>query len=207
MGLVLEAQVRERLLDYLDVLARWNRTYNLTAIRDPLAMVEGHLLDSLSVLAWVRSGRLLDVGSGAGLPGLVLAMVRPDVHAVLLDGAGKRVRFLTHAITALGVGNAEAVQARVERYRPDALFDSVVSRATMDLATLIESAGPLVGPGGCLLAMKGRHPDEELARVGAAAPGLRVERLRVPGREARHLVIFEPGRASGPDSPHRRSAP
>lgn len=180
----------EALLAYLDLLRRWSRTYNLTAIRDPREMVVRHLLDSLSILPWVPAGRLLDAGTGAGLPGVPLAVVRPELHVTLLDSAGKKIRFLNHVRRELGLRNIEPVQARLEAFVPGAPFDAIVSRAFSGLADFAAAARRLAG-GATLLAMKGRCPDAELKALPEWVEVSAVEKLEVPGlQEDRHLVIM-----------------
>jgi 16S rRNA (guanine527-N7)-methyltransferase len=186
-----------QLLAYLDLLARWNRTYNLTAVRDPTEMVTRHLLDSLAVLPWIPGGRLLDAGTGAGLPGIPLAIARPGLQVTLLDSAGKKIRFLRHVCRELQLGNAEPLQARLETYEAEAPFDAIVSRAFASLAAFAEAARHLAGgvtpsAGGVrLLAMKGRHPAAELAELPGWVRVESVEALAVPGlQEQRHLVIM-----------------
>ena len=179
-----------QLLSYLDLLQRWNRSYNLTAVRDPADMVPRHLLDSLAILPWVPEGRLLDAGTGAGLPGVPLAIVRPRLQVTLLDSAGKKVRFLNQVRRELGLANIEPVQARLEAYRPAQPFDAIVSRAFASLADFAQAARHLAGSAR-LLAMKGRRPDEELAALPAWLRVDAVECVEVPGlQEQRHLVIM-----------------
>jgi len=178
------------LLSYLELLGRWNRAYNLTAVRDPGEMVTRHLLDSLAVLPWVPAGRLLDAGTGAGLPGVPLAVARPDLHVTLLDSAGKKIRFLNQVRRELDLRNIEPVQARLEDYAPEAPFDAIVSRAFASLADFASAARRLAG-GALLLAMKGRHPAGELAELPGWVRVRAVEKLAVPGlQEDRHLVIM-----------------
>lgn len=176
---------------YLDLLSRWNRAYNLTAVREPAEMVAKHLNDSLAVLPYVHGTTVLDVGTGAGLPGLVLAMADPRLEVTLLDSNGKKTRFCEYAIDALGVDNARVVQSRVEDYRPGGAFDTVVSRAFASVPDFVRAAGALCAPDGRMLAMKGARPDDELA---ALPPGWVVEAvhaLDVPGLEAeRHLAVL-----------------
>jgi 16S rRNA (guanine527-N7)-methyltransferase len=186
-----------RLAAYLALLERWNRAYNLTAVRDPEAMVVRHLLDSLSILPWLEGPRVLDVGSGAGLPGIPLAIARPEYGFCLLDSNGKRTRFLTQATAELQLANVSVVRSRVEDYRPTALFNSVVSRAFATLADLVADAGRLCAPEGRLLAMKGVFPDDELARLPPAYRVVGVYPLRVPHLDAeRHLVHLAPAPVS-----------
>ncbi|MCG5536724.1 16S rRNA (guanine(527)-N(7))-methyltransferase RsmG [Ectothiorhodospira mobilis] len=177
------------LMAYLGLLLRWNRAYNLTAVRDPLDMVTLHLLDSLAVLPQVQGPRLLDVGSGAGLPGIPLALARPDWAVTLLDAVGKKVRFLRQAALELGLGQLEPVHARVETYRPQQGFDTVISRAFAATGDFVRLAGPLCTPGGRLLAMKGRDADDAAAALPAGWGVAATHPLRVPGLPAaRHLV-------------------
>lgn len=182
-----------RLTAYLALLERWNRAYNLTAVREPEAMVIRHLLDSLSILPWLEGPRVLDVGSGAGLPGIPLAIAQPECEFCLLDSNGKRTRFLTQAAMELGLPNVGVVRSRVEDYRPVTLFNSVVSRAFATLSELVADAGRLCAPTGRLLAMKGVFPDDELARLPPMYQLVAVYPLRVPHLDAeRHLVHLAP---------------
>ncbi len=178
------------LLAYLDLLQRWNRSYNLTAIRDPREMVSRHLLDSLAVLPWVAGPRLLDAGSGAGLPGLPLAMARPEMQVTLLDSVGKKIRFLNHAVRELGLKNVIPLQARLESFHPQAPFDTIISRAFSELAAFARAARHLAA-GAQLLAMKGRFPGGELDDLPDWVRVESIEKLTVPGlQEDRHLVIM-----------------
>ena len=180
-----------QLLDYLKLLEKWNQAYNLTAIRDPWAMVPRHLLDSLAALPYVRGSRLLDVGSGAGMPGMVLAIAKPDLHCTLLDSNGKKTRFLTQAKIELKLSNVEVVQARAEDYQTAQPFDCIISRAVGALAELVAQTRHLLAPGGLWLAMKGRRPEAELAALPTDMRAT-VHRLQVPGLKAgRHLVVME----------------
>lgn len=187
---VSEAQ-RDQLLALLALLHKWNRAYNLTAVRDPLAMVSRHLLDSAAVLPWVRGPRLLDVGAGPGLPGLVLAILVPELEVSLLDSNGKKVRFQRQAVLELGLSNVTPVQARVEAHR-DAPFDQLISRAFASLADFVTLTEGLLAEGGEWLAMKGPAADEELE---ALPPGIRLEarhELQVPFDESqRQLLILQ----------------
>lgn len=189
LGIEPDESVIERLLAYRDLLARWNRVHNLTAIRDPEAMITHHLLDSLSVGAYLVGERVLDVGSGAGLPGIPLSVVDPKRHFVLLDASAKRVGFLRQVVLELGLDNVEAVHARIERYRPDAPFATVISRAFASLKDFLESACMHLADGGHVLAMKGRYPTQELQALPAGVRLCAVHELKVPGLEAhRHLI-------------------
>ena len=174
---------------YLALLERWNRAYNLTAVRDPDAMVVRHLLDSLSILPWIEGPRVLDVGSGAGLPGIPLAIARPALTFCLLDSNGKRTRFLNQAAAELQLPNVHVLRARVEDYHPNSLFNSVVSRAFATLADLLANAGRLCAPDGRLLAMKGVFPDDELARLPPGYALVGVYPLHVPHLEAERCLV------------------
>lgn len=193
MGLGLEPQVRARLVAFLEILERWNAAYNLTAVRDIEQMVGRHVLDSLSVLPHLRGPRVIDVGTGAGLPGIPLALARPDLAFTLLDSNAKKIRFLTQAIHDLAIANVEVVHSPAEKYRPAALFDTVVTRAFAAIPDMLASVRHLCAPGGAILAMKGVYPQEEIAAVGAGFRVREVVELVVPGLDAaRHLVILEP---------------
>jgi 16S rRNA (guanine527-N7)-methyltransferase len=187
----LTEQQQATLLGYLALLQRWNRTYNLTAIKEPGRMITGHLLDSLAILPWVGEGRLLDAGTGAGLPGVPLAVANPRLDVTLLDSAGKKIRFLNHVRRELQLGNMTPVQERLESFMPELGFDVVVSRAFTDLASFIRAAVHLLGPTTRLLAMKGRYPDAELRELPDGVRVQSVEELSVPGlQQERHLVIM-----------------
>ena len=188
LGLSLESEQIDRLLGYLGLLDKWGQTYNLTAIRDRRSAVDRHLLDSLAVNAFLAGGRVLDVGTGAGLPGIPLAIVNPGMTFVLLDRSSKKIRFVRQAILSLGLKNAEAVAARVEDFAPEAPFDVVLARAFASLADIWGGAAPLLAAGGRVLAMKGQWPEAEIGRLGHAV-NLRVHGVSVPGMDAeRHLV-------------------
>lgn len=187
MALPLSASARERLLDYAALLAKWNRTYNLTAIRDPFAMVAHHLLDSLSVLPHLPlaadRARIADAGSGAGLPGIPLAIARPRWHVALAESSQKKAAFLRQASIELALDNVEVHEGRVEAWRPQPLFDLVISRAFAALGEFIAACRHLVAPGGVLAAMKGAAPQDLMARCSLI-------RLQVPLLDAqRHLVL------------------
>ncbi|MFP4683208.1 MAG: 16S rRNA (guanine(527)-N(7))-methyltransferase RsmG [Ectothiorhodospira sp.] len=188
-ALDLDPALAPPLMAYLALLLRWNRVYNLTAVRDPLDMVDLHLLDSLSVLPRVTGPRVADVGTGAGLPGIPLALARPDWSVTLLDAVAKKVRFLRQAALELGLENVTPVHGRVETYRPHQGFDTVISRAFAASGTFVRQAGPLCAPGGRLLAMKGRDADDDPAALPAGWGVAVTHPLRVPGLSAaRHLV-------------------
>ena len=199
MALDLPAGRRERLVAYLRLLQRWNRVYNLSGVRDPVQMVHRHVLDSLSVLPFIRGTALLDAGSGAGLPGLVLAIARPKLRCVLLDRAAKRVRFLVQCVAELGIGNVDPLRSRVEDLPNQRSFSTVVSRATFTIAELWHACERVLEPEGRALAMRVREPGENLRELRAQGVRCRVAELRVPGLEhARQVVIMEPGSSSAP---------
>ncbi|HSC48592.1 MAG TPA: 16S rRNA (guanine(527)-N(7))-methyltransferase RsmG [Gammaproteobacteria bacterium] len=189
LKLDLPAGSEEKLLAFVELLQKWNRAYNLTAVRDPEEMLVKHVLDSLAVLPYVVHGPVLDVGTGAGLPGIPLAVAQPDMQFTLLDGNGKKARFVTHAAGALGLANVTAVQSRVEDYRPESGFATVLSRAFASLGDFLRLAGHAAAPGGRLLAMKGAHPEQELADIPAGYKLLGVHTLEVPGLKAERCVV------------------
>jgi 16S rRNA (guanine527-N7)-methyltransferase len=191
LDLSVPAPAQARLLDYLALLHHWNRAYNLTAVRDPAEMVVRHLLDSLAVLPWVEGPRVIDVGSGAGLPGMVLALADPTLDVTLLDAAAKRVRFLQEVLIRLAPANVAVVRARAEEYRPDRPFATVTCRAFAALPRFVESSAHLAAPGGLLLAMKGERADEEVASLAPAwrARAPAVTALEVPGLAAARYAV------------------
>ncbi|MFC1664239.1 16S rRNA (guanine(527)-N(7))-methyltransferase RsmG [Pseudomonadota bacterium] len=194
LGLEMEPQTLHSLIEYIELLAKWNSTYNLTAIRDPDQMVFQHLLDSLAITPYLRGKRLLDIGTGPGLPGIPLALIRPELNVVLLESRGKKTRFIQQAVIALGLLNVEIVNNRVENYQPTEKFDTLVSRAFAPLSEMLGIAGHLCCETGQILAMKGKYPTAELAEIEADKYQVdRVIELHVPSLEAeRHLVMITP---------------
>ncbi|MBY0576587.1 MAG: 16S rRNA (guanine(527)-N(7))-methyltransferase RsmG [Gallionellaceae bacterium] len=189
MGITLGADVQDKLLDYLALLHKWNKVYNLTAIRNPQQMVSHHLLDSLAVLPYLWAGRWLDAGCGAGLPGMVLAIARPDWQFTLLDSNSKKTSFVQQAIIELGLQNASIHCARIEDWQPAELFDGIISRAFTELSGFFCVTRHLMAPHGHWAAMKGA-PEQELVDVPADYYIERIIPLRVPGlHAARSLVI------------------
>ena len=188
------ADAQRKLDAYLDLLVKWNRTFNLTAIRERAQMVTHHLNDALAILPHLPGAQalhVLDVGTGAGVPGIPLAIARPGWRVVLLDSNQKKVAFLTQAAIELELANATAVAARVEDYAPDAPFDVIVSRAFSDLASFVRGAQHLLAPGGILVAMKGAYPRDEIAALPAGVTIVAEPALAVPGLAAqRHLVVM-----------------
>ena len=190
-ALALPGELAPPLLAYLDLLVRWNRTYNLTAVRDPREMVSRHLLDSLAMESFLDGiGTLADLGTGPGLPGIPLAIARPRLRVTLVEANGKKARFLREAVRTLDLANAEVAESRIEALDRPGAFDAITARALATLPQILEFGGHLLAPGGKLLAMKGARPDEEIA---ALPRGWRLEtlhRLTVPGLDGeRHLVV------------------
>jgi 16S rRNA (guanine527-N7)-methyltransferase len=193
LGLHLDATQLDQLLALLDLVREWNEKFNLTAITEPIAMVRKHLLDSLTVQPWIEGPYVSDVGTGAGFPGLPLAIVNPGMRFTLLDSTAKKVRFLEHATGTLGLENVNAACSRAENYQPAQRAQTVVSRALASVAEFIRVAGHLCARSGRLLAMKGKDPAAELTDLPRGWTVAGVERLQVPGLDdARHLVILRP---------------
>lgn len=188
-ALGLPASAADPLLAYQDELLRWNQAYNLTAIREPRGMVVRHLLDSLAILPLMR-GRVLDVGSGAGLPAVPLAIVAPGLAISALDSNGKKARFLRHVQRSLKLDNLEVLETRVEKLAADPLYDTITSRAFASLAEFVELTRKLLAPSGQWVAMKGKLEPAELAGIPADVEIKETRRLRVPGlNEERHAVV------------------
>jgi 16S rRNA (guanine527-N7)-methyltransferase len=189
LGVPLTADGAARLLALAAELARWNRTYNLTAITDPATVLTHHLLDSLAVHADLAGTRIADVGTGAGFPGLPLALVNPGRQFTLIDSSGKKVRFVAHAAHLLDLGNVEALQARAETLHPREPFDTVLARAFAPLPELVTAVAGLCGPDTRVLALKGRRPQSELAGLPAPWKVRGVRELTVPGLEEARCVV------------------
>nr|WP_298724434.1 16S rRNA (guanine(527)-N(7))-methyltransferase RsmG [uncultured Steroidobacter sp.] len=189
LGIELSERQAQQLIAVLDELDDWNQRMNLTAIRERAAQITKHLLDSLSVQPFLHDERVLDVGTGAGFPGLPLAIVNPSKQFVLLDSTAKKLKFIEHVAAALALPNVQTVHTRAESYRPAQRFDIVLSRAVGPVEQFVKWAGHLCVGGGRLLAMKGRYPEEELARLPSGWKLAAVHRLNVPALdEERHLV-------------------
>ena len=183
------AAQQQALLAYLDLLVTWNKSFNLTAIRDPLAMVSQHLLDALVALPFVTRGPVLDVGTGAGLPGIPLAIARPDLHFTLLDSNGKKIRFIKQVVITLQLANVDVIQSRVENYQANTVFSLIVSRAFSSLEQLIRLSRHLLAPQGEWLAWKGQLEDAELQAVAALAEIQAAQPIHLPKVNAiRQLV-------------------
>lgn len=190
LGQELPAQAQGQLLQFVELLAKWNRTYNLTAIRDPLKMISHHVLDSLAVRPHLPEGALADVGSGAGLPGIPLAIAEPARRVTLNDANQKKAAFLQQAVIELSLANADVHPGRAQAWHPAARFACVILRGYAGLAQCIADCRHLLAPGGVLAAMKGGFPHEELSQVPKDVDCGEVHRLRVPMLEGeRHLVL------------------
>jgi 16S rRNA (guanine527-N7)-methyltransferase len=189
LGIDLSAEMAETLLKLVDELELGNAQFNLTAIRDRPGMLRKHVLDSLSVQPYLRGPRIADVGTGAGFPGLALGIVNPARRFTLIEATGKKARFVEQTAARIGCANVTVVNSRAESYRPFELFDTVLARALSSLAAFVAYAGHLCAPGGRLLAMKGKRPDEEISALPKSFRVLAVHRLSVPGLDdERHLV-------------------
>lgn len=193
IGIEPTAQRLQQLLQLVDELELGNAQFNLTAIRDRPGMLRKHVLDSLSLQPFLCGDRLADVGTGAGFPGLPLAIVNPQRSFTLIEATGKKARFAAQTAERLGLRNVQIVHGRAESYRPFELFDTVAARALASLADFVAYAGHLCAPGGRLLAMKGKRPDEEISALPKSFRVLGVHRLSVPGlSDQRHLVELKP---------------
>ena len=193
-GLVISQPTQQKLLVYLALMQKWNKVHNLTAVRDPDEMVTLHLLDSLAVLPFIDGKSLLDVGSGAGLPGIPLAICLPELKVTVIDSNQKKVSFMRQAKAELGIANLEVLGGRVEEIQPDHKFDIVISRAFSDLSLFISLTYQLCDAHGKWLAMKGVYPDAELVELEQKTKlkPSKVEVLKVPGLEAQRHLVFLP---------------
>ncbi len=181
---------RSLLARYLLLLTKWNRASNLTAVRDPFEMVERHVLDSLTALESLRGNRLLDVGTGAGLPGIVLAIMRPDIHCTLLDSLGKKTRFCAQAVLELGLDNVEVATQRLADHRPARFYSTVISRAAMSVADLLAGSRALIEAPARIIAMKGPLPLPESDAVEGEGLSIRIEEVRRSARSAPTTLVL-----------------
>lgn len=180
---------QEKMLDFLELLVKWNQAYNLSGIKEPQAMLRLHLLDSLSILPYIRGKKILDVGTGAGIPGLLLAICLPQSRFSLLDSNGKKMRFVYQSVVKLKLENVDIVQQRVESYQSQEAFDTVLSRAFSTLKQFIEQSQHLLATRGRLLAMKGQYPEQEIAEMPTTFRVLALHELSLPGEPgSRHLL-------------------
>ncbi|MBI3775814.1 MAG: 16S rRNA (guanine(527)-N(7))-methyltransferase RsmG [Gammaproteobacteria bacterium] len=183
--------LRDPLLAFLHLLEKWNAAYNLTAVREPERMVTHHVLDSLAVIPYLRGPRIVDVGAGAGIPGIPLALACPEFKFVLLDSNAKKTRFITQAINELGLTNVSVERTRAEGFHPAQSFDTVISRAFASLAEMLDMTQHLGAPDGVFVAMKGNYPQNELDAMPPQFRVDRVELVQVPGLDAqRHVVCL-----------------
>jgi 16S rRNA (guanine527-N7)-methyltransferase len=193
MGIALDAAQAGGLLRLLDELAHWNRSYNLTAITTRDSMISAHLLDSLAAQPDLQGPRIADVGTGAGFPGLPLALIEPERQFTLIDSVAKKIRFVTHAVRVLGLTNVVPLQARVETLNPDVPFSTVIARAYAALPDLLGSVGGLCGAQTRVIALKGRYPQDELSELPRGWRLAQVRKLAIPGLDAeRHSLSFVP---------------
>lgn len=192
LGVPADENLIGALVRYLELIQEWNRAYNLTRITAMDDMALRHILDSVTAQPYLRGGAILDAGTGAGLPGIPLALLEPARRFTLVDSVGKKLRFLHQVVSDLRLTNVSLVQARLEAYSAAGQFDTVVCRALASLADFIAACGRLAAPGGRLLAMKGRRPDDELAALPAPWRASSVDRVQVPGLDAeRHIIVLE----------------
>ncbi|MEP6724063.1 MAG: 16S rRNA (guanine(527)-N(7))-methyltransferase RsmG [Variovorax sp.] len=193
LGLLLTDRQSERLLAYAALILKWNKVYNLTALRDPQSVLTHHLLDSLAVIAplgrvWPGAGKLIDVGAGAGLPGVVIAILRDDIDVSCLDAVAKKAAFVQQVAAELALPNLRGLHARVESLQ--GRYDIVSSRAFASLADFFNGSRQLVTPGGLWLAMKGKAPTDELAALAGGVDVFHVEQLTVPGLDAERCIVW-----------------
>jgi 16S rRNA (guanine527-N7)-methyltransferase len=202
LGIELSVKQQQLLLDYLSLLNKWNKAINLTAIRDPRQMVALQLLDSLAVLPFIRQAPLLDIGSGGGLPGIPIAIARPQLDVTLLDSNGKKTRFLTQAKLTLQLDNIRVTQSRIEAWQPSKPPLSITCRALSSLQQIISWTQHLLTPGSEIIAMKGQYPHQELKEIADQDLNIDIHPLKIPGIAAqRHIICI-----SGFDCGHKNAA-
>jgi 16S rRNA (guanine527-N7)-methyltransferase len=192
LGITTTCEIRSKLLAYLALIQKWNRVYNLTSVRDPAGMLTHHVLDSVAVAPHIHGRTVLDVGSGAGLPGIPIALVLPQMQVTLLDSNQKKSTFQQQAVIELGLNNVEVMNARTQSWDTRRVFDTLLSRAYAEIADFVAAAARLCAPGGVLAAMKGAYPTAELERIPAGYAVEQVIPLAIPGlAAARHLVLVK----------------
>lgn len=185
----LDEKQQASLLNYITLLDKWNSTYNLTAVRDPKQMITRHLLDSLAICPYLRGNGVLDVGTGAGLPGIPLAVTFPDRQFTLLDSNNKKTRFVVQAVSELELSNVDVVQSRVENFQSEVLFDTIISRAYATMGDMVKQTSHLLKKGGQFLAMKGTSPAAEIEELPSSYVITENNEINVPGlEEQRHLL-------------------
>jgi len=189
MGLKASDLPLQDYLSYVELLVQWNSAYNLTAIRDPEKMLAYHILDSLSILPFIHGDECLDIGTGAGLPGMILALAKPDTRWTLLDGNNKKTRFVQQAVITLNLKNVEVICSRIEKYKPEHCFSTIVSRAFTSLNDFYTCSRHLLVPGGSLLAMKGPDPENEISDLSAEVFSAKITLLSVPGVKAGRTLV------------------
>lgn len=181
-----------KLTDYLLLLEQWNRVYNLTSIRNPREMIPKHILDSLSIRNYLKGTRILDVGTGAGLPGIPLALIHPHYHFTLLDSNGKKTRFLTHVIQKLAISNIDIIHKRVEQFRVEICFDSIITRAFSSLTDFLQKTRHLACTQGIFLSMKGHYPLEEINNLDPSFTISDINPIHINGlNEKRHIIVIK----------------
>ena len=188
-GVNLNEQQQITLIKFIDLLIKWNKVYNLTAVRDPSKILDRHILDSLSVLPFLRGTRLIDIGAGAGIPGIPLAIAQSDKEFVLLDSNRKKTRFMQQAKTELSLANVTVIHSRVENYQPDQLFDGVISRAFASLKKMAQWSSHLVHESGVLFAMKGSYPEQEISELANSFEIKAVHKIEYPGLDADRYLL------------------
>jgi len=192
-NLSLSEQHIQLLVRYLELLQTWNKVFNLTNIIEPAEMVYLHIIDSLLIDPFLRGQHFLDVGSGAGLPGIPLAILHPEQQWTLLDKNSKKTRFMQQAVAELGLANASIMHARTEEFHPAQGFDSILSRAFASLAVFVTTTRHLLAPNGVFLAMKGKFPQEELAELSESQYSCQIEKIAMKGRDVeRHIICIQP---------------
>jgi 16S rRNA (guanine527-N7)-methyltransferase len=183
--------ISKKLTEYVSLLHKWNQIHNLTSIRNPLQMLSKHIIDSLTISPYLQGPHILDVGTGAGLPGLPLALTHPQYRFTLVDSNGKKIRFLMHAIQTLMIDNVDIIHLRVEKYHPENCFNSIVSRAFSQLNEFLHKAKHLCCENGIFLAMKGQYPTEEIDTLDARFKLVSIKALHIVGlEEKRHLLTI-----------------